>query len=144
MAISSLEFAPMALLFRPQLGPLPVRQRVLPTTSARESDVAIADSLSCGASIVHPSCRSILLTAICPHSLSFRPIVFSAGVTITLRSQLPASATFDGARRVALQAGDTVQVQTSQYPLAFVCKESESADWLRNISTSLHWNSKSC
>jgi NADH kinase len=44
-----------------------------------------AYSLSAGGSIVHPLVPSILLTPICPHSLSFRPLVLPANAPITIR-----------------------------------------------------------
>ena len=44
-----------------------------------------AYSLSSGGSIVHPLVASLLLTPICPRSLSFRPLVLPANTPITLR-----------------------------------------------------------
>ena len=44
-----------------------------------------AYSLSAGGSIVHPLVPSLLLTPICPRSLSFRPLVLPAAVEIVLR-----------------------------------------------------------
>lgn len=44
-----------------------------------------AYSLSSGGSIVHPLVPSILLTPICPRSLSFRPLVLPSSTPITLR-----------------------------------------------------------
>jgi NADH kinase len=44
-----------------------------------------AYSLSSGGSIVHPLVSSILLTPVCPRSLSFRPLVLPAGTPITLK-----------------------------------------------------------
>jgi NADH kinase len=44
-----------------------------------------AYSLSSGGSIVHPLVQSLLLTPICPRSLSFRPLVLPANTPITLR-----------------------------------------------------------
>jgi len=44
-----------------------------------------AYSLSSGGSIVHPLVSSLLLTPICPRSLSFRPLVLPAHFPITLR-----------------------------------------------------------
>jgi len=44
-----------------------------------------AYSLSCGGSIIHPLVSSLLLTPICPRSLSFRPLVLPANTPITLR-----------------------------------------------------------
>ncbi|KAH8815675.1 ATP-NAD kinase-like domain-containing protein [Xylogone sp. PMI_703] len=44
-----------------------------------------AYSLSSGGSIVHPLVDSLLLTPVCPRSLSFRPLVLPANAPITLR-----------------------------------------------------------
>lgn len=44
-----------------------------------------AYSLSSGGSIVHPLVGSLLLTPICPRSLSFRPLVLPANTPVTLR-----------------------------------------------------------
>ncbi|KAI9842820.1 MAG: NADH kinase pos5 [Thelocarpon superellum] len=44
-----------------------------------------AYSLSSGGSIVHPLVPSLLLTPICPRSLSFRPLVLPATTSVTLR-----------------------------------------------------------
>lgn len=43
-----------------------------------------AYSLSSGGSIIHPSVSSLLLTPICPRSLSFRPLVLPADCLLTL------------------------------------------------------------
>ncbi|KAI9677408.1 MAG: NADH kinase pos5 [Caeruleum heppii] len=44
-----------------------------------------AYSLSSGGSIIHPLVPSLLLTPICPRSLSFRPLVLPASTPVTLR-----------------------------------------------------------
>jgi NADH kinase len=44
-----------------------------------------AYSLSSGGSIVHPLVPSLLLTPICPRSLSFRPLVLPSNTPVTLR-----------------------------------------------------------
>ena len=43
-----------------------------------------AYSLAAGASMVHPSVSCMVITPICPHSLSFRPTVLPSGVEITV------------------------------------------------------------
>ncbi|KAL1969047.1 hypothetical protein VTN77DRAFT_881 [Rasamsonia byssochlamydoides] len=44
-----------------------------------------AYSLSSGGSIVHPLVPSLLLTPVCPRSLSFRPLVLPSSTPVTLR-----------------------------------------------------------
>jgi NADH kinase len=44
-----------------------------------------AYSLSSGGSIIHPLVSSLLMTPICPRSLSFRPLILPANTPITLR-----------------------------------------------------------
>ncbi|KAK2749863.1 NADH kinase pos5 [Myotisia sp. PD_48] len=44
-----------------------------------------AYSLSCAGSIIHPLVPSLLLTPICPRSLSFRPLVIPSSTPVTLR-----------------------------------------------------------
>lgn len=41
-----------------------------------------AYAASAGASIVHPNVPAIVIAPICPHSLSFRPIIIPAGVEV--------------------------------------------------------------
>jgi NADH kinase len=75
-----------------------------------------AYSLSSGGSIVHPLVPSLLLTPICPRSLSFRPLLLPANQPITLRlseknrsSEVEVS--IDGVRRPeGLPLGSEVRV----------------------------------
>lgn len=45
-----------------------------------------AYAVAAGASMIHPSVPAIMVTPICPHSLSFRPIVVPAGVELKVRT----------------------------------------------------------
>lgn len=72
-----------------------------------------AYSLSAGGAIVDPACDVLLLTPICPHTLSARPLVLPAGkqvkVVVTADDgdfHLQA----DGGETVRLQSGDAVEV----------------------------------
>ena len=66
-----------------------------------------AYNLSCGGSIVHESAHVICMTPICPHSLSFRPVILPANVEIKIKvpasSRIPAWVTIDGHFRFDLQ-----------------------------------------
>lgn len=66
-----------------------------------------AYSLSAGGSLVHPQIPSILITPICPHTLSFRPMQLPDSmelrVCVPYNSRSTAWASFDGRGRVELK-----------------------------------------
>jgi NAD+ kinase len=77
-----------------------------------------AYSLSAGGPIIHPTVQALILTPICPHTLTHRPLLVprSVALEVTLTSQVEgAMATFDGQVGVALVQGDTVAVAVSEH-----------------------------
>lgn len=77
-----------------------------------------AYSLSAGGPIIHPTVQALILTPICPHTLTHRPLLVPRGVVleVTLTSQGEgAMATFDGQVGVALMQGDTVAIGVSEH-----------------------------
>lgn len=103
-----------------------------------------AYSLSAGGSLIHPSIPGILLTPICPHTLSFRPMVLSD--TLSLRIAVPVASrstaycSFDGKGRVELRQGDYVTVEASQYPFPTVV--SGNGEWFSSVRRALRWNTR--
>ena len=103
-----------------------------------------AYSLSAGGSLVHPDIPAILLTPICPHTLSFRPMLLND--TMLLRVAVPrdsratAYCSFDGKGRVELRQGDHVTIAVSQYPFPTVLNR--PTDWFDSISRTLRWNNR--
>ncbi|KAF2355036.1 NAD kinase [Trinorchestia longiramus] len=79
-----------------------------------------AYAVAAGASMIHPSVPAIMVTPICPHSLSFRPIIVPAGVelkiTVSKDSRNTAWISFDGRMRQELKHDDSLRVTTSIYP----------------------------
>lgn len=79
-----------------------------------------AYNLSSGGSIVHPLVSSLLLTPICPRSLSFRPLVLPADTPITLRLSKKnrgrkVDVSVDGVRRTeGLSVGMELKVRAEQ------------------------------
>lgn len=72
-----------------------------------------AYNLSAGGPIVHPMLPVVLLTPICPHALSLRPIVVPAGglIEVTLETQREeVYLTLDGQEGTSLGYGDSVRV----------------------------------
>ncbi|KFY44809.1 hypothetical protein V494_01295 [Pseudogymnoascus sp. VKM F-4513 (FW-928)] len=103
-----------------------------------------AYSLSAGGSLVHPDIPAILLTPICPHTLSFRPMVLSDSlllrVSIPKNSRATAYCSFDGKGRVELKQGDHVTIAASQYPFPTVTRT--GAEWFDSVSRTLRWNTR--
>jgi NAD+ kinase len=77
-----------------------------------------AYSLSAGGPIIHPSVPALILTPICPHTLTHRPLLIpntvSLEVTLTSKDE-GAMTTFDGQVGVAMTQGDTVIVNASDH-----------------------------
>ncbi|KAJ3754379.1 ATP-NAD kinase-like domain-containing protein [Lentinula raphanica] len=124
-----------------------------------------AYSLSAGGPIVHPSLSALVLTPICPRSLSFRPLVFPSSSSITLRigdrSRAHAGVSMDGRTSHVLHPGESVTIQASPYPVpcinrSSIVPEDESEreelqkgegarpgkedDWVRDINNLLQYN----
>ncbi|KAJ2914402.1 hypothetical protein MD484_g6015, partial [Candolleomyces efflorescens] len=119
-----------------------------------------AYSLSAGGPIVHPSLSALVLTPICPRSLSFRPLVFPSTSIITLRigdrSRAPGGVSMDGRNSHVLQPGELVTVQASPFPVPCINRSSiidltemqhregagpgKEDDWVRDINNLLQYN----
>ncbi|KAI8906005.1 ATP-NAD kinase-like domain-containing protein [Gorgonomyces haynaldii] len=105
-----------------------------------------AYSLSAGGAVVHPQVSAILVTPICPHTLSFRPMILPDTMDIRIcvpnDSRATAWVSFDGRHRVQLNAGDAVQVMSSPFPVPTVCKIDQTADWFNGLERCLGWNKR--
>ena len=103
-----------------------------------------AYSLSAGGSLIHPSIPGILLTPICPHTLSFRPMVLSDSsllrIAVPVTSRSTAYCSFDGKGRVELRQGDYVTIEASQYPFPTVV--SGNGEWFHSVRRALRWNTR--
>ena len=77
-----------------------------------------AYSLSAGGPIINPAVRSLILSPICPHTLTHRPLIVpddvEIDVTLTSKDE-GAMATLDGQVGVALTQGDTVVLKVSEH-----------------------------
>ena len=80
-----------------------------------------AYNLSAGGSMVHPQLPAILFTPLCPHSLSFRPVVLPSTVVLRITNSQEwgeqARVFFDGRNPTFLDPGDTVVIRISSHPL---------------------------
>ena len=103
-----------------------------------------AYSMSAGGALTAPSVAAILVTPICPHSLSFRPLVLPDCVRIRIRLPEGARSTawvsFDGRGQTELKAGDYVEVVMSRYPLPTITFCEHNTEWFHAIINKLNWN----
>lgn len=106
-----------------------------------------AYNLSAGGSLCHPDNPVMLLTAIAPHALNFRPIILPdtmvLRVGVAYNSRYTQRASFDGKNSVELNKGDYVTISASRYPFPFVLpQEQNGEDWIESISRALTWNKR--
>lgn len=77
-----------------------------------------AYSLSAGGPIINPAVQSLILTPICPHTLTHRPLIVPGNVEIevSLTSKDDgAMATLDGQVGIPMTQGDTARIQVSDH-----------------------------
>lgn len=105
-----------------------------------------AYSTAAGGSMVHPNVPCMLFTPICPHSLSFRPVILPDSARLELKipedARSNAWVSFDGKRRQQLSRGDSIRISMSQHPLPTVNKSDQTGDWFRSLIRCLNWNER--
>jgi NAD+ kinase len=82
-----------------------------------------AYSLSAGGPIVHPSVESFIITPICPHMLSDRPLVIPDSSSIEIRFKEVTESvylTLDGQRGIPMQATDRLRVCRAKEQLKLI------------------------
>ncbi|HMI49911.1 MAG TPA: NAD(+)/NADH kinase [Candidatus Saccharimonadales bacterium] len=82
-----------------------------------------AYSLSAGGPIVHPTVESIIITPICPHTLSDRPVVVRDSSLIEMKLSGHSDSVFltlDGQKGIALHAADVVRVTRADERLKLI------------------------
>jgi len=100
-----------------------------------------AYSLAAGGSIIHPQVNALLITPICPHSLTSRPLVVPGEFAITLKIEQEQSGvylTVDGQSGMPLEAGDCITVKTANAAVLFA--KSKSSNYFKGLGEKLKWS----
>ena len=82
-----------------------------------------AYSLSAGGPIIQPSIPAFIIAPICPHTLSFRPMVISAESTLKIKLITGGEEvwfTLDGQRGGLMEENDTLEVRRSRHSLELI------------------------
>lgn len=99
-----------------------------------------AYNLSAGGPILHPALNTIMLTPICPFTLTNRPIILKDDSVIDIRLGSKVSEvwlTFDGQVGYPLQPGDVVRVQKAEKPLRLI--KTPFKNYFEILRTKLKW-----
>ncbi len=102
-----------------------------------------AYSLAAGGPIIYPTLSSILLTPICPHTLTNRPIILpvDSTVEVTLRSEeRDAYVTLDGQMGLPFLENDVAKIQQSEYTVPLV--KSPFRDYFEVLRKKLKWGER--
>jgi NAD+ kinase len=84
-----------------------------------------AYSLSSGGPIVKPGTEAIVITPICPHTFTFRPIVIDNRSSILIKAKEKCRLIFDGQKLVNLDSGEEVSIEKNKNTLKVIKFE----DW---------------
>ena len=99
-----------------------------------------AYNVSAGGPIVSPHVEAFCITPICPHSLSFRPVVISSRSTVLVTGVKvnPGTTLFcDGQASTQLGAGDQVVVRRSPHDVLLI-EDPDARQW-RSLAEKLNW-----
>ncbi len=99
-----------------------------------------AYNLSAGGPIVYPTTHSIILTPICPFTLTNRPIILPPDVTVQVRLGTPShdvALTCDGQVGAHLNPLDRIDISHSPQPLSLV--KPPSTNYFDILRTKLKW-----
>jgi NAD+ kinase len=99
-----------------------------------------AYSMSAGGPIVHPNVESILITPICPHTLSDRPVVVPNTSFIELRLAASSDSVFltlDGQTGVPMQVGDRIRILRAAEKLRLI--QPPNKNYFEILRSKLKW-----
>lgn len=101
-----------------------------------------AYSLSAGGPIVHPTLPVTLITPICPHILTNRPLVVSNEMEITVKVLTEGSSymTLDGRETIKVELNDEIKLKKSDSTVKLV--KSPFRDYFSILKTKLMWGER--
>jgi len=101
-----------------------------------------AYSMAANGPILHPTMRGVILTPICPHTLTQRPIVLpdDMGINITLQSRSEVVVSLDGQASLRLERSDRVEIKPSQNRVLLV--RNPHIDYFGILRAKLRWGER--
>ncbi len=104
-----------------------------------------AYSLSAGGPVVHPGVEVMVITPICPHTLSERALVISDSETVDISTESGeydrlAALTIDGQHAKPLLYGDSIRVRKADFDARLI--QIEPLSFYNKLQTRLHWGER--
>ncbi|WP_432823416.1 NAD(+)/NADH kinase [Trichloromonas sp.] len=102
-----------------------------------------AYNLAAGGPIIYPGLHCLVISPICPHMLTNRPIIVSDEAIIQVEVKFQdedVAFTADGQVGMPLQGGDVVEIRKSRSSTLLV--KSPSKDFFEVLRTKLHWGAR--
>eukprot|EP00801_Mesodinium_rubrum_P005983 Mrub_05988.p1 GENE.Mrub_05988~~Mrub_05988.p1 ORF type:complete len:344 (+),score=84.07 Mrub_05988:33-1034(+) len=106
------------------------------------SNGSTAYSLSANGSIVHPAVRCILITPICPFTLSARPMILPActlRIKVSKQSRADGLLSIDGNTEYYLHKDDQVEIRVSEDKVERLVTHDGDYDWCKIVGEKLGW-----
>ncbi|ADY74125.1 inorganic polyphosphate/ATP-NAD kinase [Desulfurobacterium thermolithotrophum DSM 11699] len=99
-----------------------------------------AYSLSAGGPILMPTLSAMLLTPICPHTLTLRPLVLEGRICLSAKLKTESETVmviFDGQEGIELRKGDVIEITRSPYDLLILRDPKKS--YYQTLREKLKW-----
>lgn len=100
-----------------------------------------AYSLAAGGPVIHPEVPGIIMTPICPHTLTNRPLILPEDVSIKIKLEEGSSdmmLTFDGQVGLEINGRDEILVKKAQQPLNMI--RIHGLQYFDILKTKLRWS----
>ena len=98
-----------------------------------------AYNLSAGGPILFPLTKAMILTPICPHSLTQKPIVLPDDFELALKSSDTATIVIDGQDTYAFTKEDSIKIKISKKPIQLIHRSDRN--YFDVIKQKLNWGS---
>jgi len=100
-----------------------------------------AYSLAAGGPVIHPSVPGIIMTPICPFTLTVRPLIVPESVCIKIRFEKEASdimLTFDGQEGLDMDERDHIIIRDAKHPINLITKPDKN--YFDVLKAKLRWS----
>lgn len=96
-----------------------------------------AYNISAGGAVVYPFSENLLLTPICAHSLTQRPLILPSEFNISIKTQATCHIIFDGQETSILNPDDTLSIKALKKGVKLI--HNKEWDYFKILKEKFHW-----